>query len=155
RPRLPRARDVDALHQGRPMSLSLDPTIRGLDECGCCAADGKQTPEVIDNRPGLSAIGYRIGTHSRFKATALARLSAADVPALNGLTTRADDDFTIAMLDAWAAVGDVLTFYQERIANESYTRTATERRSLVELANLVGYIPRPGVAATAYLAFTL
>jgi predicted phage baseplate assembly protein len=114
-----------------------------------------QAPEVIDNRPGLSAIAYRIGTHSRFKASLLARLSAADLPALNDLTTRADGDFTIALLDAWAAVADVLTFYQERIANESYLRTATERRSLVELANLIGYTPRPGVAASAYLAFTL
>ena len=85
----------------------------------------------------------------------LARLSAADVPALRDLTTRSGGDFTIALLDAWAAVADVLTFYQERIANEAYLRTATERRSLVELANLIGYVPRPGVAASAYLAFTL
>ena len=30
-----------------------------------------------------------------------------------------DDDFAIALLDAWATVADVLTFYQERIANEA------------------------------------
>ena len=47
----------------------------------------------------------------------------------------------IALLDAWATVGDVLTFYQERIANEGYLRTATERRSVLELARLVGYAP--------------
>jgi predicted phage baseplate assembly protein len=137
------------------MSLSRDPTIRNLNDCECCEGLGMQAPEVIDNRPGLSAITYRIGTHSRFKGSLLARLSAADLPALNDLTTRADGDFSIALLDAWAAVADVLTFYQERIANESYLRTATERRSLVELANLIGYVPRPGVAASAYLAFTL
>ncbi len=33
-----------------------------------------------------------------------------------------------------AALADVLTFYQERIANEGYLRTATERRSILELA---------------------
>ena len=59
------------------------------------------------------------------------------------------------MLDAWAAVADVLTFYQERIANEGYLRTATERRSVLELARLVGYQPRPGVASSVYLAYTL
>jgi len=48
-----------------------------------------------------------------------------------------------------------LTFYQERIANEGYLRTATERRSILELARLVGYKLRPGVAATVYLAYTL
>jgi len=47
--------------------------------------------------------------------------------------TRADDDFAIGLLDAWAVVSDVLTFYQERIANESYLRIATaERRSVLE-----------------------
>jgi predicted phage baseplate assembly protein len=85
----------------------------------------------------------------------VSRLSAADLPALHDLTTRSDGDFSIALLDAWAAVSDVLCFYQERLANEVFLRTATERRSLVELAALVGYIPRPGVAASAYLAFTL
>src|SRR5262249_38115846 len=57
--------------------------------------------------------------------------------------------------DAWATVADVLTFYQERIANESYLRTATERLSALELARLIGYELRPGVAANTYLAFTL
>jgi hypothetical protein len=49
----------------------------------------------------------------------------------------------------------VLSFYQERIANEGYLRTATERRSLFELARLVGYRPRPGVAASVFLAYTI
>jgi predicted phage baseplate assembly protein len=137
------------------MSLTRDPTIRELNDCGCCEGSGLSAPEVIDNRPGLSAVAYRIGTHSRFKESMLARLSAVDMPALDDLTTRADGDFSVAILDAWAAVADVITFYQERIANESYVRTATERRSLVELAKLVGYVSRPGVAASAYLAFTL
>ena len=34
-------------------------------------------------------------------------------------------------------------------------RTATERRSILELARLVGYALRPGVAATVYPAFTM
>jgi hypothetical protein len=52
-------------------------------------------------------------------------------------------------------VADVLTFYQERIAGEGYLRTATERRSILELARLIGYRLRPGVAASVYLAFTV
>jgi hypothetical protein len=85
----------------------------------------------------------------------LARLSSSDLPALRGLNTRDDDDFAVALLDGWAMVADVLTFYQERIANEFYLRTATERGSLLELARLIGYEPRPGVAASTYLAFKL
>ncbi len=74
---------------------------------------------------------------------------------LLALPTRAAGDPSVAMLDAWATVADVLTFYQERIANEGYLRTATERRSLLELARLIGYKPHDGVAASVYLAFTL
>jgi len=110
---------------------------------------------IIENRPGLDALAYRIGTHSTFLETMEARLSSRDFPALGGLTTRDGADPSIALLDAWAVVGDVLTFYQERIANEGYLRTATERRSVLELARLVGYAPRPGVASSVHLAYLL
>jgi hypothetical protein len=100
-------------------------------------------------------VAYRIGTHARFKERLLARLSSTDLPALQALGTRDDDDFLIALLDGWATVADVLTFYQERIANESFLRTATETRSLYHLAALIGYRPHPGVAATTYLAFDM
>ncbi|MDB9316810.1 putative baseplate assembly protein [Nodularia spumigena] len=71
------------------------------------------------------------------------------------LTTRAVDDPAIAILDAWAVVADVLTFYQERIANEGFIETATELRSVLELARAIGYELDPGVAASTYLAFTV
>ena len=63
------------------------------------------------------------------------------------------DDPAIALLDAWAVAGDVLTFYQERIANEGFLRTATERRSVLELARAIGYELNPGVAASTHLVW--
>jgi hypothetical protein len=103
----------------------------------------------------LSALVYRAGTYASFFETMLARLSSPDYPALAALQTREPDDPAIALIDAWAIVADVLTFYQERIANEGYLRTAIERRSILELSRLVGYTLRPGVAASAYLAYTV
>jgi hypothetical protein len=126
-----------------------------LEECGCCEGLEVGTPVEVYNRPGLSAVAYRVGTHSRFKRSMLARVSSTDLPGLRALNTRDDDDFAVALLDAWAAVADVLTFYSERIANESYLRTATERVSLLHLARLIGYELRPGVAASAHLVFEL
>ncbi len=123
--------------------------------CGCCAGLTAVTPGIIENRSGLAAIAYRVGTHAFFKQSMLAALSDARRLALAPLKTREDDDFSIALLDATATLADILTFYQERIANESYLRNATERRSLLELARLIGYELRPGVAANAVLAFTL
>lgn len=113
------------------------------------------TPVEVTNRPGLSAVGYRVGTHGSFKAGMLARLSMAGSPVLQSLRTRRDEDFSIGLIDAWATVLDIVTFYQERLANESYLLTARERRSLLEQARLIGYEPRPGVAASTYLAFTV
>ena len=122
--------------------------------CGCCAGVSVLTPQVKDNPPGLPAIYYRAGTWATFKESMLARLSSSDYPALSSLKTRDDDDFTIAFLDATAIVLDVLTFYQERLANESYLRTAGQLRSLTELSRLIGYQPAPGVSAATYLAFS-
>ncbi len=120
--------------------------------CGCCQPPARMTPLVIDNRPGLSAIAYRIGTYSSFREAMLEAI--ATTPELDGLGTRRDDDYSITILDLWAAVADVLTFYQERYANEVFLRTAQRTESLRRLAALLGYDPRPGIAALAELAFT-
>ena len=121
--------------------------------CGCCQGTGPQALETTSNRPGLSGISYRPGTWAEFKAAMLDALST--VPALSGLRTRGDDDFSLALLDAWAVSSDILTFYMERVANESYLRTATELVSVGELAKLIGYKLRPGLAASTALAFTM
>lgn len=123
--------------------------------CGCCGGIGVMTPQGEMNGPGLSAISYRTGTWATFRDSMLARLSSADFPALEGLKTRDEDDYSIALLDASAVMLDILTFYQERLANESYLRTATQRYSLTQLSRLIGYQPSPGVSASTYLAFTL
>jgi hypothetical protein len=123
--------------------------------CGCCVGTSVQTPQMEGNRPGLNALAYRVGAWATFKESMLARLSSSDYPALQALKTRADDDFTIAFLDATSIVLDILTFYQERLVNESYLRTATQIRSLTELSRLLGFQPAPGVAASTYLAFNL
>ncbi|NEP18550.1 MAG: hypothetical protein F6J97_16885, partial [Leptolyngbya sp. SIO4C1] len=118
-------------------------------------------PQRPTNRPGLPTLAYRIGDYTAFFQRMLKRLptelSPPDDPGQGGplakLTTRALNDPAIALLDAWAVVADVLTFYQERIANEGYLLTATERRSVLELARMIGYELGPGVSASTELAF--
>ena len=127
----------------------------GGQPCGGCAGAAQVTPEAIANRPALASIAYRAGRYATFKASMLAALSDPAFHALAPLRTRDTADFSIALLDAWAVALDILTFYQERFANEAYLRTAADQRSVFELARLVGYAPSPGVAASAVLAFTL
>lgn len=126
--------------------------------CGCggaCRGVQVETPLTVDNPPGLAELAVRIGTHGEFLESMLARLSSPAYPALAGLTVRTTDDAAIALLDGWATVADLLTFYTERIANEGYLRTATQQESLRLLGNLVGHVPRPGVSAGTFLAYTL
>ena len=123
-----------------------------LDTCGCCKLP-ISTPLVVVNRPGLPAIVFRVGTYSSFRSSMLHRIAA--FAGLSALQTRSDDDYAITLLDMWATIGDVLTFYQERIANEGFLRTARRRDSILRMARLLDYQLRPGVAANGMLAFTL
>jgi Bacterial Ig-like domain len=128
-----------------------------LDTCGCRPRE--EQPPAVFNRPGLAALEYRIGTHGTLLRRMLRRIAEWSPPEDQGkrplapLTTRVLDDPAIALLDAWAVTGDVLTFYQERIANEGFLRTATERRSVLELAREIGYELNPGVAASTHLVW--
>ena len=122
-----------------------------LDTCGCCEDAGERG--VIDNRPALSAVSYRIGTYGSFRAAMLAEVSRR--PELRTWTARSSEDYGIALLEMWAYVADILTFYQERIANETFLRTARMPDSLVNLARMLDYRPAPGVAASTELAFRL
>lgn len=125
------------------------------DVCGCCDGTGLSTLRPTKNRPNLTAIAFRAGDHASFKASMLTGLASAAYPALAGLGTRADDDFSIALIDAWASACDVLTFYQERLANEAYLGSATERLSVAELARLTGYRVHPGASAETDLVILM
>ena len=145
--------------RARPRSASASPCRRardaappcrsfpaGAENCGCCAGVAPSTPRRVENRHGLTAIAYRVGDYARFRDSLHARLSSAQAGKLQELLTREPDDFTLGLVDAFACAADVLTFYSERIANESYLATATERVSLQEMGRLIGYRLRPGVA---------
>ena len=130
------------------MSTVPDPRF-----CRCCETPSARTPLAVWNRPGLSALAYRVGTFASFREAMLEDIVRQSE--LAGLSTRESDDYAITLIELFAAVGDVLTFYNERIANELYLRTARERDSVLRLVRLIGYRLRPGLAANAMLDFTL
>lgn len=97
---------------------------------------------------------YRKADRDQIRARLIFALSTLNKPGAR-LASAALSDPTVAALDAWATVADVVDFYQERIATENYLTTATEPFSVLALAQLLGYRPRPGLAATCWLAYTL
>jgi predicted phage baseplate assembly protein len=101
----------------------------------------------------LPELRYRVGTYATFRRAMLDSLARQEE--LTRLTARRSDDFGITVLELWAAVADVLAFYQERYANEAYLPTARRLESVARLAALLGYRRAPGAAALARLAFTM
>src|SRR5215813_14273127 len=103
--------------------------MSGFDDQGCGCCNDKTQAGKISNRPALPALQYRIATYHSFLQAMIT--AAAAKPELKSWTARSTGDFGMQFLDMWAYLGDILTFYQERIANEAYLRTATQRESVM------------------------
>ena len=102
---------------------------------------------------GLPSIAYRAGDFGSFRQAMLlpSQLDPAAEADLAGWRPTAGTDLALQVVDWWAYVAEVLTFYTERIANESYLGTALLPESIRRLVSLLGYRPRPGIGATATL----
>jgi hypothetical protein len=59
----------------------------------------------------------------------------------------------VMLLESLSRELDVLSYYGDRIIGESYIGTATQLSSVLQLANLLGYIPGQPVAATGTVTF--
>lgn len=121
------------------------------DECTPFTRDGFVFPRRPANRPALPRIGYRIGRYPEFVEFLARRIDSA--VELEAWSHRSADDPGIALLEGAAIVGDILTFYQERYANEAFLRTATWRESVADLVRLLGYRLAPGLGGRATFAF--
>ncbi len=69
-------------------------------------------------------------------------------------TDRSPGDLGMLLIDLFAYMGDIMLYYQDRIANESFLATATERRSVMHQLRLIGYEMQPPGAAAADLTLT-
>jgi len=125
--------------------------------CPCDAAN----PNPIANLPGLSQIVFRAGDFNFFRRALLTPLLndsgqpvEVSLPAWQS-GVGADPsvvDLAVMMAEWWAYLSDILTFYNERIANEDYLRTAYLPETPAELIRLLGYRPRPIIGAEGTLA---
>jgi hypothetical protein len=105
-------------------------------------------PLLID--AGLSTIPRQIATFAEFRHAMLAELPSK--PALVGWRARGDQDLGVMLVEMWSYVCDAVSFYDETIAHEAYLRTARLTPSVRKLVAVLGYRPRPAVAARARLA---
>jgi hypothetical protein len=99
-------------------------------------------PETLD-----VPIDYLAKDFSSF-VQALSEFSTQRYPAW---LERSEADIGKVVMEILAAMGDELSYYQDRIAGESSLGTATQPRSLVHAARLVDYEPAPATTASALL----
>jgi len=117
-----------------------------MSDCPC-----DDLPTGTLNIPaGLSSLPRQIRSFSEVREALLRSLPSQ--PALAPWKARGAGDLGVMWLEMWAYVSDVLNFYDERIANESYLRTAQLDPSLRRLVALIGARPRPAVAGEVSLA---
>ena len=158
RSELPRARRAAARRWTVANEAGVEPSLRRPSDCGCCAGTrDRDAGRRSRTGPGLSAIAYRVGTHAQLQGSACWRGCRAPTTRRSAAsTTRDDDDFTDR---AARRVGDrrrrahVLPgAHRQRVVPAHRDRAALARSSW---RGSSATSSRPGVAASAYLAFTL
>src|SRR6266404_3266171 len=80
---------------------------------------------------------------------AMYNLIPSKLPAWTDFNNEAD--FGNVLLELFAHIGDILSYYQDRVANESFLGTARTRRSVIEHLRLIGYKLATAVPAAASL----
>lgn len=119
--------------------------------CGTCL--------TCSTRPlGEAVADPRLFRHGAIKERLLSRISSTEVDGkrpLERLGTRDDDDPAIALIDAVARALHVLAWNAARLSDDGSIRRTEDRDALVDLTRMLGYHPRPALAATTTLAFTI
>lgn len=70
-------------------------------------------------------------------------------------TSEAPGDFGIVLIELFSYMGDILSFYGDRTATEAYLSTATQRRSILALAEMLDYTVTNNVPATVDVTFNV
>ena len=118
-------------------------------ETAVCPCESPTHPRRVSTPAGRSALDRRVGDFVSFRH-ALLRAQPGET-ALSDWRPSAEDDLGVQMVEWWAYLADILTFYDERIADESYLNTASLPENVRAIIRLLGYRPRPGIGATAFV----
>lgn len=114
----------------------------------CC--DPPQASPLETLPSGLSALPRQLRGFAEVRRDLLRAIGREPGPIAGWRPS--GDDFGLMWLEMWAYVSDVLGFYDERAANETYIRTAVRRPSLRRIVELLGSTPSVGVSAKALVA---
>jgi hypothetical protein len=109
-------------------------------------ADIQQTPG------GGQVVDYMARDYTSL-LQAMYDLVPSRLPEWQDFTNQAD--FGNVLLQLFAHIGDILSYYQDRVANESFLGTARTRRSIVQHLRLIGYELATAAPAAASLSLSV
>jgi hypothetical protein len=133
-------RDIDSFADRRTLRFHLDEE-RPFD---CFEAAPAPAPD-----PQLVTIDYLAKDYTSFRQALVDFIPTR----LADWTERSEADLGIMLLELLAATADELSYMQDRVANEAFLSTATQRRSVADHLALVGYSLDEGAAAYTWLQF--
>lgn len=100
------------------------------------------------------AIDYTSKDYAGFRESMLS-FATTLVPDWKGAANGDPNDFGVVLVELLAYEGDILSYYNDRVANESFLSTATQRGSVLAHASLLDYAPRSATAASTVMAITV
>jgi hypothetical protein len=101
--------------------------------------------------PPFPQIDYTDKDYASFRQ-ALIDIAPTNLPEW---TSRSESDFLMVLIELFAYVGDILSYYGDRVANESFLPTAQLRSSVINIVGLMDYTPAGVSAAQGIEQFTI
>lgn len=95
------------------------------------------------------SVDYTSRDYYALRADLIARVRA-NLPTWQGTDA---SDFGLVLVEAFSYMGDIANYYIDRMANEVYLPTATQRQSLLNIASLYGYTVTQLAPASVVLTF--
>jgi Baseplate J-like protein len=123
---------------------------------GCCYCGSCST--CTGTLPSPPVADPQVFSQRAIKQRMLERISSTEIDSnrpLRALSTRDDKDPAIALIDAFASSLHILAWNAARLYDDGTILRTEDRDALVDLTRLLGYEPRPALAATTTLSFTL
>jgi hypothetical protein len=105
---------------------------------------------AADPLPIQSSIDYTSRDFYALRNELIARVQSR----LPNWTGTDPSDFGLTLIEAFAYMGDTMSYYIDRVANESLLATATNRTNVANLAKQFGYFPGGYTSATVDVKFT-
>ena len=102
---------------------------------------------------GLKRFKYTDKDHADVVADCVARIKQAYGSSV--WNDFEEDNTGLMLVEAFAYITDLLLYYLDRQANESYLPTVTERQNLLNMVKLIGYVPENSKSAVVDILVSL